>query len=69
MPSRAGSGESDASSAKSRAAEVNGQQWRRRMRKSQEITTEIRTFIAKRAGTEKVYVSSGKNGVVEKVRK
>lgn len=39
------------------------------MRRSQEIVGEIRTFIAKGAGIEKVYVSSGRNGVVEKMRK
>lgn len=39
------------------------------MRSSQEIVTEITTFIAKGAGIEKVYVSFGRNGVVEKVRK
>lgn len=79
-PHGVGRGKSDAlsASAKSsgcgrRAAEVNGQQrrgrrGRGRMRRSQEIATEIRTFIAKGAGTVKVYVSSGRNGLVEKAR-
>lgn len=39
------------------------------MRRSREIAMEIKTSIAKGAGIERVYVSCGRNGVVEKVRK
>lgn len=79
-PDRSGRGKSDALSASANSSKqsegcwnkwpaVEGLWWRGRMRRSQEIAIEIRTFIAKGAGIEKVYVSSERNGVVEKVRK
>ena len=40
-----------------------------RVSRCQETVTEIRTFIAKGAGKQKAYASSGRNGVVEKMRK
>lgn len=39
------------------------------MRRSQEIATEIMIFIAKGAGIEKLYISSGRDEEVETVRK
>lgn len=39
------------------------------MRRSQETVTEIRTLVTEGVRIEKVYVSSGRNGAVKKVRK
>lgn len=43
--------------------------WRGSMRRSQETVTEIRTLVTEGVRIEKVYVSSGRNGAVKKVRK
>lgn len=39
------------------------------MRRSQETVTEIRTLVTEGVRIEKVYISSGRNGAVKKVRK